>query len=150
MEDDQDDDMERIEWVCVEFSPNGTPGPEHRLWMSAEESGALLATGVDEMGAYSLRQATLNRALQWAHGPSLDDDQVRAESNLQRRLRPDERASRGSMENRKFAGPGGPNCPETLGPRGRLYTRVPRAKRGQTMRAKGMCPNSDLMLRGCG
>ena len=84
-EDDADDDMERIEWVCMEFSPNGTPGPEHRLWMTLEESGALLATGVDDMGAYSLRQATLNRALQWAHGPSLDDDQVRAETNLHRR-----------------------------------------------------------------
>ena len=109
----------------MEFSPNGEPGPEHRMWFrcecacasgasvrvrvraymwtrkcsasremgvnrvrssrgpdltlvhggtlptsratrvhSAEESGALLATGADDMGTYSLRRATLNRALQ--------------------------------------------------------------------------------------
>lgn len=60
----EDDGVQRIEWVCVEFSPNGSPGPEHRLWFSAEESGALLAQGADDMGTYSLRQATLNRALQ--------------------------------------------------------------------------------------
>lgn len=60
----EEDGVERIEWTCVEFSPNGTPGPEHRLWFSAEESGALLAKGTDDLGFYSLRQATLNRALQ--------------------------------------------------------------------------------------
>ena len=77
------DQIEQIEWVCVEYSPNGEPGPEHRLWLSLDQSGALLAKGADDFGAYTLRQATLNRALQWAHGPSLDDDQV--ESLRQRR-----------------------------------------------------------------
>ena len=73
-----------FEWVCVEFSPNGEPGPEHRLLFSTDESGSLAASGVDELGPYSLRQATLNRALQWAHGPSLDDDQVRHQVRTQR------------------------------------------------------------------
>ena len=63
------DQIEQIEWVCVEYSPNGEPGPEHRLWLSLDQSGALLAKGADDFGAYTLRQATLNRALQWAHGP---------------------------------------------------------------------------------
>ena len=76
--------QESFEWVCVEFSPNGEPGPEHRLLFSTDESGSLVASGVDELGPYSLRQATLNRALQWAHGPSLDDDQVRHQVRTQR------------------------------------------------------------------
>ena len=76
---------DQIEWVCVEYSPNGEPGPEQKLWFSLGESGSLLAQGTDNFGQYTLRQATLNSALQWAHGPSLDDDQVHRETLIQRR-----------------------------------------------------------------
>ena len=43
---------DRIEWACVEFSPNGEPGSEHRVWFSADESGSLMAHVSDATYSY--------------------------------------------------------------------------------------------------
>ena len=59
-------------WVCVEFSPGGQAGAPHdvRLWATA--AGKLCGSGVDELGRYTLHEATLDRALEWQNGPSVE------------------------------------------------------------------------------
>ena len=71
----------RASMMCARISCVEQRWTSHRMsrtqWVIFHELIELYVTnsqGADDMGTYQLRQATLNRALQWASGPSLDDD----------------------------------------------------------------------------
>jgi hypothetical protein len=67
----------RVDWLCTQFSPGGDANALQHLTMYTDEQGQLKGVGEDEQGAFTLHEASLNRALQWANGPSLEGVQER-------------------------------------------------------------------------